>query len=143
MVTNQSGISRGFYSWQQYEMVTEKMVNELAKIDALPTAIYANGYGPSDGEKSWRKPNPGMLFEASKDLGINLRESTIIGDRLSDLEAGANAGITKLVHVLTGHGIKERAQVEKTVLKDQLFCDKILKMVKNLEELSEDAMFLR
>ena len=52
-----------------------------------------------------------MITQASLDLKINLQNSILIGDRLTDLQAGYRAGIKKLIHVMTGHGIKERDEV--------------------------------
>ena len=52
-----------------------------------------------------------MIIQASLDLNINLQNSILIGDRLTDLQAGYRAGIKKLIHVMTGHGIKERNAV--------------------------------
>ena len=54
-----------------------------------------------------------MILEASKEFNINLKNSILIGDRLTDLLAAKNAGINKLVHVLTGHGKNERDKVLK------------------------------
>ena len=53
-----------------------------------------------------------MLIQAASDFDINLKESILIGDRLTDLQAGYNAGLQKFVHVLTGHGLRERKDVE-------------------------------
>ena len=53
------------------------------------------------------KPSPLMLLDAAETLNINLKESIIIGDRLSDLVAGKQAGLRKLCHVFTGHGESE------------------------------------
>ena len=52
-----------------------------------------------------------MIIQASVDLKINLQKSILIGDRLTDLQAGYRAGIKKLIHVMTGHGFKERDKV--------------------------------
>ena len=52
-----------------------------------------------------------MIIQASLDLNINLQNSILIGDRLTDLQAGYRAGIKKLIHVMTGHGITERNEV--------------------------------
>ena len=77
------------------------------------SAIYANGYSSNLSSLSWRKPNPGMILAASKDLHINLSESILIGDRLTDLQAGASAKISTLVHVLTGKGQQERESIHE------------------------------
>ena len=136
LVTNQSGIARGLFGWRDYQLVTERML-ELLGGAATPTAIYANGYGPSQSYESWRKPNPGMLVKAAKDLGVDLKRSTIIGDRLSDLQTGANAGLTQLIHVLTGQGHKERQLIQKAIESDSCFQapGTIVRLIKNLEEL--------
>ena len=112
IITNQSGISRGLFGWEHFEMVNKRLQDLLGAKSPL-SAIYANGYGPDAPINSWRKPSPRMLFEASQDLNIDLGRSVLIGDRLSDLQAGAGAGLAALVHVLTGHGRESRDSVIK------------------------------
>jgi len=114
VITNQSGIARGYFNWDDYERVTDKLMELLDPSSSLSlSAIYANGHGPNAPNNSWRKPNPGMLQAAAKDLHLDLKSSFLIGDRLSDLEAGANAGLRRFAHVFTGHGEKERLQVNQ------------------------------
>ncbi len=114
VITNQSGIARGHYNWDDYEQVTDKLMELLNLSSSLSfSAIYANGHGPETPSDSWRKPSPGMLHAAAKELNLDLRSSSLIGDRLSDLEAGSNAGLSRLAHVFTGHGEKERLQVNQ------------------------------
>lgn len=112
VITNQSGIARGYFSWDQYNAVTQRIL-ELVGGSTHLAAIYANGHGPNAEPTSWRKPSPTMLFEAARDLNLDLKYSILIGDRYSDLEAGARAGLKTLVHVLTGHGIEERHQIKE------------------------------
>jgi D-glycero-D-manno-heptose 1,7-bisphosphate phosphatase len=112
VITNQSGIARGYFDWDAYERVTDRLLALLGP-KALIAAIYANGHGPDAPSTSWRKPSPAMLLAASKELNLDLSRSLLIGDRLSDLEAGARAGLSWLVHVLSGHGLEERAVVEQ------------------------------
>lgn len=103
IVTNQSGIFRGLLTWDDYQAVNEKMVQSLEDPTNL-LAIYANSCSPNAKFQSWRKPSPEMLKDAAKRFNLDLRNSVMIGDRLTDIEAGLNAGIENLVHVLTGHG---------------------------------------
>jgi len=110
VITNQSGISRGFFSWDSYEAVTDRLFELLGGSEYI-AAIYANGYGPLTPTDGWRKPGPGMLIEAEGDLNLDLKRSVLVGDRLSDLQSGVNAGVRCLVHVLTGHGRNEREKV--------------------------------
>ena len=111
IVTNQSGIARGFLKWDDYLNVTEEMINFLNKDNTL-LAIYANGLNANAPNKSWRKPNPSMILNAAFTLDIDLSKSLLIGDRLTDLISGEKAGIKHLMHVRTGHGIKERKKIE-------------------------------
>lgn len=107
VITNQSGISRGYFEWGSYERVTDRLL-ELVGPETPIAAIYANGHGPDAPPNSWRKPSPGMLQAAKADLNLDLGRSLLIGDRLSDLEAGAQARVDSLFHVLSGHGSEER-----------------------------------
>ena len=112
VVTNQSGISRNFFSWKDYEKVTKRMCKIIDHPNPIH-AIYANGEGPNElhPNESWRKPNPNMILKASEDFKIDLSKSILIGDRLSDIQCGENAGLKYLVHVRTGHGHLEREKV--------------------------------
>lgn len=114
IITNQSGISRKLFSWEDYEKVTKRMLTMMKNKDSI-NAIYANGENSSNSLKntSWRKPNPNMILRAAKDFNLELSKSFLIGDRLSDISSGERAGIKNIFHVLTGHGINEREKVIK------------------------------
>tara|TARA_A100001234_G_C12544648_1_gene350416 strand:- start:115 stop:819 length:705 start_codon:yes stop_codon:yes gene_type:complete len=112
VVTNQSGIYRNLFQWSDYEIVSERLL-QLLGAPSLIDAIYANGFGPNLNKDSWRKPNPEMIFEAKKDLNIDLKSSIIIGDRLTDIVAGIKAGLKIVYHVKTGYGTNERTNIEK------------------------------
>ena len=112
IITNQSGISRKILTWEDFFLVNEKIIEQLGKPNPI-SAIYANSHLSVDRGNNWRKPNPNMIIQASVDLKINLKKSILIGDRLTDLQAGYRAGIKKLIHVMSGHGIKERDEVIK------------------------------
>ncbi len=101
IITNQSGIARGFFTWQEYEQVTDRLLTLLGP-SASVAGIYANGHGPDAPPTTWRKPSPAMLLAAASDLNVDLSRSLLIGDRLSDLQAGMSGGLTRLAHVLTG-----------------------------------------
>jgi D-glycero-D-manno-heptose 1,7-bisphosphate phosphatase len=112
VITNQSGIERGYFDWESYERVNDRIL-ELLGVSAPLAAIYANGHGPQASTTSWRKPNPAMLLAAADDLNIDLNRSILVGDRFSDIKAGASACLPWLVHVLSGHGKRERPAVEQ------------------------------
>jgi len=114
IVSNQSGISRKFFTWKDYFKITKKMISLFGEPNPFD-AIYANSQGPNSKIKHWRKPNPNMIIRASNKLNIDLKNSIIIGDRKSDLLAGVRSGIKLLIHTKTGHGLKERENVMKLI----------------------------
>ncbi|MCS1408677.1 MAG: D-glycero-alpha-D-manno-heptose-1,7-bisphosphate 7-phosphatase [Verrucomicrobia subdivision 3 bacterium] len=103
IVTNQSGIGRGYYSEADMHAVNDKLVRiaadagiQFAKIYFAPEAPEAPSYG--------RKPSPQFLLDASRDFQVDLATAFMIGDKLSDLQCGWNAGIGKSILVKTGCG---------------------------------------
>jgi D-glycero-D-manno-heptose 1,7-bisphosphate phosphatase len=107
LVTNQSGIGRGYYGWEQFEAVQTALNAHLAAADAFLDGCWACAYhGDGTGEYRvanhwWRKPNPGMIEDAARELNLDLARSWMVGDRASDLEAGLRAGL-RVLHVATG-----------------------------------------
>ena len=102
VVTNQAGIARGLYSEAQFHALTawmkQRFVEEGAPLDGVyfcPTHPSA-GLGAYRVDTEFRKPGPGMLLQAARELDIDLPRSTIIGDKVSDMQAGAAAGVERL-----------------------------------------------
>jgi D-glycero-D-manno-heptose 1,7-bisphosphate phosphatase len=95
VVTNQSGIARGYYTQDDFERLTLWMVDRFNKECVNIQKVYHCPHHPAiSGECECRKPNPGMLFYAKKEFDINLNDSIIIGDKERDIEAGLNAGLS-------------------------------------------------
>lgn len=89
VVTNQSGIARGYFTEEVLERIHQKMIDELAKYGAHVDAIYYCPHHPDEGCEC-RKPKPKLAYQAIKQLHIDPRQSFTIGDRLMDVElAGA------------------------------------------------------
>ncbi|MHB1937417.1 MAG: D-glycero-alpha-D-manno-heptose-1,7-bisphosphate 7-phosphatase [Acidobacteriaceae bacterium] len=103
IITNQSGIARQLYSEADFHSLMQWMSKEFLRARIRVDGYYfcphhpEHGIGPYRKECADRKPQPGMIFRASKDHGIDLQRSVLVGDRCSDLQAGATAGIGKLV----------------------------------------------
>lgn len=96
VVTNQSGIARNYYTQDDFNILTSWMIDEFLKRDIVISKVYHCPHYPKiSGECSCRKPNAGMLLDASIDLGIDLSESIIIGDKERDIEAGIAAGLKR------------------------------------------------
>jgi D-glycero-D-manno-heptose 1,7-bisphosphate phosphatase len=103
VVTNQSGIARGYYGEAEFAALMGWMRAEFVRQGARIDAIYHCPDHPTDGigryrrENPWRKPGPGMLLQAAADLDLDLSGSLIIGDKESDMAAGRAAGLGTLV----------------------------------------------
>ena len=94
VVTNQSGIDRKYYTENDFSILTTWMIDEFSKYSIEITKVYHCPHHPSiSGECTCRKPNPGMLLDASKEYEIDLSQSILIGDKESDIEAGINASL--------------------------------------------------
>jgi len=91
VVTNQSGIARGYFTETTLLQIHQYMEEELAKHGARVDAIYYCPHHPDD-ECQCRKPKPGLLVKAAQDLGIDLGSSFVIGDAGRDIEAGKAVG---------------------------------------------------
>ena len=112
VVTNQSGIARGYYSESDLEKLHQYMEKEFAVSGARIDGWYYCPHHPNfPAEKAacdCRKPLPGMLQAASGELGIDLSSSWMIGDKSVDAEAGIAAGCRSIL-VRTGYGAAESA----------------------------------
>lgn len=118
VVTNQSGVGRGYYGWPEYERVQAQLEMQLAQhggwLDAAwACACHPDAVGPlAVPNHPFRKPNPGMIHAAACSLALDTAASWLIGDKLLDVEAASRAGLRGAIHVLTGYGAATRTKVE-------------------------------
>jgi D-glycero-D-manno-heptose 1,7-bisphosphate phosphatase len=123
VVTNQSGIGRGVFGWDDYRAVMARLDQLLAQEQAQVDAVYeAPHHAQGQGEYAVadhpdRKPNPGMLLRAAEDLGLDLSRSWLVGDKAIDLEAGRNAGC-RVALVRTGYGSQVDGTLADVVAED-------------------------
>ncbi|MBI5363506.1 MAG: HAD family hydrolase [Planctomycetes bacterium] len=114
LVTNQSAVARGIVTEAELAGIHAHFAALLAERGARLDAVYHCPHHPTEGVGAWkiecacRKPAPGMLLDAARDLGLDLARSWIVGDALRDLEAGWSAG-ARAVLVATGKGTREHA----------------------------------
>jgi D-glycero-D-manno-heptose 1,7-bisphosphate phosphatase len=110
VVTNQSGVARGYFGEDHvratHELIQSRLAEHGAKIDRFEYCPFhpTDGQGDYRRESIDRKPQPGMLLRAAMELSIDSGKSWIIGDRLSDIEAGFAAGCRGAFLVRTGYG---------------------------------------
>lgn len=110
IITNQSGIGRGIYTFEDFLKVNNHLIKELEKNKIKIQKTYYCPHKPEDNCEC-RKPKTRFLKDAEKEFKIDLKKSFVIGDRKSDFELGRNAGC-RTIHVLTGHGINSKNDVE-------------------------------
>ena len=103
IVSNQSGVGRGYFTMADVERVNERLVTLLARDGVRFEKIYLAPEAPGQPSRG-RKPSPQFLFDARDEFGIDLSQSYMIGDKLIDLECGWNAGVKKSILVRTGSG---------------------------------------
>jgi D-glycero-D-manno-heptose 1,7-bisphosphate phosphatase len=107
-ITNQSGIGRGMYGWEEFIAVEKRINHMLSASGAFVDGVFACPFHTSATEPyrieehPWRKPNPGMLLEAARLLNIDLQRSVLVGDRMSDIQSAKKAALSVAIHVLTG-----------------------------------------
>lgn len=111
VVSNQSGIARGFFSWAQLRRVNAEIRRLLARGGARWNALYQSPHGPAS-RHLWRKPNPGMLLAARRRFRLDLEFSYFVGDKSSDIECARRAGCVPIL-VRTGKGGRDRAYKAK------------------------------
>lgn len=103
IVTNQSGVGRGYFPIEDVHRVHEHLSRELAREGVAFEKIYIAPEAPSEPSRG-RKPSPQFLFDARDEFGIDLAQSYIVGDKLIDLECGWNAKVKQSILVRTGYG---------------------------------------
>ena len=113
IISNQSGIGRGYFTLADVESVNQHLCRELAVSGVRFEKIYIAPEKP-DEPSHGRKPSPQFLFDARDEFGLDLAQSYLIGDKRSDLECGWNAGVKKSILFRTGYGAElERESLEK------------------------------
>lgn len=113
IVTNQSGIGRGYYTLSDAERVHDHLARVLARDGVHFEKTYIAPEAPDQPSRG-RKPSPQFLFDARDQFHLDLTKSFMVGDKLIDLECGWNAGVQKSILVRTGYGAElERQSPER------------------------------
>lgn len=110
IITNQSGIGRGFYKLEDFLNYNNRVLKEIQKHRIKIEKTYYCPHKPEDNCEC-RKPKIKLLKVAEKEFKLNLKKSFVIGDRKSDIELGKNAGCRSIL-VLTGNGLNAKNEVK-------------------------------
>ncbi|MFK4786189.1 D-glycero-beta-D-manno-heptose 1,7-bisphosphate 7-phosphatase [Fusobacterium sp. MFO224] len=134
VVTNQSGIGRGYYTEEDFEILNNYM-NELLLKEGIKIekAYYCphhpeKGIGKYKKECNFRKPNPGMILKGIEEFNVDIKKSFMVGDKISDVIAGIESGVTPIL--LTD----EKKYLENKKIKHKVSA------FKNLDEFSKDLL---
>jgi D-glycero-D-manno-heptose 1,7-bisphosphate phosphatase len=99
VVTNQAGIGRGYYTEQDFIKLTEWMCGVFSDKGVVIDSVYfcpshpEHGVGEYKIDSPYRKPGPGMIFQAAEEFGVDLASSVLVGDKETDIQAGIAAGV--------------------------------------------------
>ncbi|MDD3342825.1 MAG: D-glycero-beta-D-manno-heptose 1,7-bisphosphate 7-phosphatase [Sulfurospirillaceae bacterium] len=117
IVTNQSGIGRGYYTQEDFESLTQWMREELLKKKVRIDAVYFCPHAP-EAQCACRKPKSGMFHEAIEAFDIDVKASWMIGDKPTDIQAAQGAGITNTI--LIGPSICDGAKTSVNFILDTI-----------------------
>jgi D-glycero-D-manno-heptose 1,7-bisphosphate phosphatase len=115
IVTNQSAVGRGIMPLRTAWEINQRLVDVIVKAGGRIDGVFMCPHAPEDQCKC-RKPKPGLLHDAAKALSIDLSRSIIIGDAISDLQAGLEAGVMTSILVKTGRGKEQLITAPSTQL---------------------------
>ncbi|MDA9031047.1 D-glycero-beta-D-manno-heptose 1,7-bisphosphate 7-phosphatase [Candidatus Pseudothioglobus singularis] len=115
IISNQSGIARGYFKLFEYENLTKWMLNQFSKKNISILDVFFCPHGPKS-KCDCRKPRPGMIIDAMKKYNINLEKSWMIGDKETDIEAANLAGISNTILLRSGHKINESDSKSKYII---------------------------
>ncbi len=120
VVTNQSGVARGYYSEEDVKTLHDYLDRRVRETGGRVDGYYYCPHHPEKGIGDYkkdcgcRKPEPGMFLEAKRDLDIDFENSIMVGDKMSDVEAGRRLGMRGIL-VRTGHGKSEEVKAGRDV----------------------------
>jgi len=114
IITNQSGIAKGFITQNEADLVNQHIVRVLKSQGVFITETFCCPHKTED-NCNCKKPKTQFIFDAKEKYAFDFESSYIIGDHPSDVECGINAGINS-IYLLSGHGLKHRAEVLSNVL---------------------------
>jgi D-glycero-D-manno-heptose 1,7-bisphosphate phosphatase len=126
IVTNQSGIARGYYTEADYQALTMRLRQALREAGCPAAGVYHCPHHPAGAvpalaiDCDCRKPRPGLLLQAARELDLSLAESILVGDKRADALAGRAAGVGRLFLVRCGHALEPGADAAADGVFDDL-----------------------
>jgi D-glycero-D-manno-heptose 1,7-bisphosphate phosphatase len=115
IITNQSGISRGYYTKSDFRKINDWMIKQFKYNNISILDTFYCPHSPKDNCQC-RKPKPGLLLKAQKKYSIDMKKSWFIGDKEDDITSANNSGIFNTILVRSGHKIDESKSKSKYFL---------------------------
>ena len=141
IVTNQSAVGRGLISLEIAHQINNQLIEVIRNNNGHIDGVFMCPHTPKD-ECSCRKPKPGLLLQAAKELSLDLHQSWMIGDAWSDLLAGQAAGVRGVMLLKTGRGSEQLLQPQPKGLADYFIFNDLsdaLRAIQNTDNTSISA----
>jgi D-glycero-D-manno-heptose 1,7-bisphosphate phosphatase len=131
IVTNQAGVGKGLIPLPVAEEINRRLVMEIERAGGKIAGVYLCPHGPAEG-CACRKPLPGLLVQAARELSLDLARSVLVGDAVSDLQAGRAAGVREVCLVRTGRGAGQELAPEFLTLQPVPVADNLAEALTRL-----------
>jgi D-glycero-D-manno-heptose 1,7-bisphosphate phosphatase len=125
VVTNQSAVGRGLISFETAREINNRLMKTIMEDGGWIDAIYMCPHQPLD-KCICRKPQPGLLLQAARELSLDLASAWMVGDAWSDLLAGQSAGLQGTIMVKTGRGMSQLLEAQPAGIAPFIVCDNLL-----------------
>jgi D-glycero-D-manno-heptose 1,7-bisphosphate phosphatase len=129
VVTNQSAVGRGLISFDTAREINNRLIGTLIENGGWIDAVYMCPHQPRD-QCTCRKPQPGLLLQAARELSLDLGNSWMVGDAWSDLRAGQAAGLQGTILVKTGRGASQLLEARPVDITSFIVCNNLLEAYK-------------
>ena len=131
IITNQSAVGRGLLSIELAHLINKKVVERIVNRGGRVDGVFMCPHTPDD-LCACRKPKPGLILNAASKYNLDLQNSIMIGDALTDVLAGQAAGIKRNILVLTGRGIEQYSKWDRITPKAFEFYDDLLEVISSI-----------
>ncbi len=124
VVTNQSAIGRGLLSFETAQEINNRLTKDIMESGGWIDSVYMCPHQPQD-RCTCRKPQPGLLLQAARELSLDLQSSWMVGDAWSDLLAGQSAGLQGTIMVRSGRGASQLLEAQPAGITSFIVCDNL------------------
>jgi D-glycero-D-manno-heptose 1,7-bisphosphate phosphatase len=136
VVTNQSAVGRGLMTFETAREINDRLIKTIKDNGGWIDAVFMCPHKPQD-QCNCRKPQPGLLLQAARELSVDLRSSWMVGDAWSDLLAGQSAGLRGTILVRTGRGSGQLLEAQPPGIKPFLISDDLFDAFRTITDITK------